>query len=169
MSSNVPASALFSTLPILPADALCMSFQELRDRLALLEAGGELGMTERERWQRAAADDKWTAEELLTAVRWLNVNHEGYVKIAHVHKQIEGQRRTLRRARLYCWQHPAAIEVVSEITGKPMSAEGMKRFWQDYRYEWFNDGIADKVMAKLSDDEWKRWAIENDRNFRGEL
>jgi hypothetical protein len=168
MSSNVPAVPLFSTLPAVPADDLLMSTAEMRDRLALLDAGGDLGVTERERWQRAAADGQWTAEELLAAVLWLNVHHDGYVKIASVHRQIEGQRKTLRLARAFCWQHPVAVEVLSEVLGEPLTAADVECFWKDYRRKWLAD-IADRVMAKLSNAEWKRWAIENDRNFRSEL
>src|ERR1700760_1473287 len=159
MTSNVPSTQLFSTLPTLPVDALLMSIPELRDRLALLEAGGELGVTEQERWKRAAADGRWTAEELLTAVEWLNVHHDGYVKIAHVHKQIEGQRKTLRLARMFCWQHPVAVDVLGAYPGKPVTATDVERFWQDYRADWYREGIIDRVMATRSDAEWKRWAL----------
>lgn len=158
MSPNVPASPLFSTLPVVSVVELLMTPDELRDRLALLEAGGELGAVERERWRRAAVDGKWTAEELLTAVQWLNVNHEGYVKIAHVHKQIESERSWLRTARLCCQYHELAVTVVSEVRGAKMTPEQVLHFNQDYRRDWLAPGgFADRIMAFQSTKSWVAW------------
>lgn len=169
MTSNLPSPQLFSTLPQLPEGALLMSTFELRDRLALLDAGGDFGVTERHRWEHAAAEGKWTADELLAAVEWLNVNHDGFVKIAHVHKRIETLRSRVRLARMFCWQHPNAIAVVSAYLDKPVDAAAVERFWQDYRYEWLNDGVADDIMATQTDAQWIRWAEAESKNFRSEL
>jgi hypothetical protein len=146
-----------------------MDDTELLQRVALLDIGGDFGPVQHTRWMRAAAEGQWTGEELLTAVDWLNLNHTGYVKIAHVHEQIGRQRKTLRLARMFCWQHENAIGVVSEIVGRPVTAKDVEHHWQDHRYEWLHEGIVDRIMATRSEAAWKRWATENARNFHSEL
>jgi hypothetical protein len=168
MKPIVAKSGPFESLPAVTAEPL-MTDGELLERVALLDTGGDFGPVQLTRWTRAATLGQWTSEELLTAVDWLNLNHTGYVKIAHVNEHIEGQRKTLRLARMYCWQHELAIPIVAQLTGWPATAQDVERYWQDYRYEWLNHGIVDRVMASQSDAAWKKWATENMSNFRSEL
>lgn len=171
MTSNLPERQLFSTLPAPDADGLRMSPAELTDRVTLLAQAGTFGTTERIQWQRAAVTGEWTAEELLDAVDWLNVHHNGFVKIAHVHERIKQQRSLLRIARMYCWQHPLALDHLNRShPNLELTERGVMHHWQDYRQEWVQPGgIADQVMAQQSAAEWKRWAAANSKNFRSEL
>jgi hypothetical protein len=153
-------------LPILPPSETFPN-AAIREFLSMLDTGQAFDETQSVRWRYAIEDGQWTVEEAMTAARWLNLNHTGYVKIAHVHSQIEEQRGLYRLARFFCWQHEIGRQVINEHLGREVDFDTAERFWQNYRHEWLN-GIADKVLRQLPPAEWKKWAAENRKNFRAE-
>lgn len=143
---------------------------KIREFLSILDTGQTLDETQAMRWRFAIEDGNWTPEEAVAAARDLNLHHVGYVKIAHVHENIERQRKTWRLARMFCWQHPTAADFLADRYDRPFDAAATERHWQDERWDWLKqDGYADQIMERLPAAEWKRWATANSKNFRSEL
>lgn len=169
MATNVPerpaaGQQLFPTIP--PQEAtLLMTSDELRDRVLLMDVGSTLGPTDIVRWQRAAIEGQWTAEELLAAVDWLNLNQSGYVKIAHVHKRIDDMRRWLKLARTFCYLHDVAALTMTALTGQEWTPDQVERAYDDNRPLW-RETYQDAVMQVLQPRTWRAWAEQNVDLFR---
>ena len=152
-------------LPILP-EREAFPNEDLAILLETLDTGAIIDATAIHRWQLAAEDGQWTPQEAMDAARWLNLNQTGYVKIAHVHKRIEDQRKLLRVARAFCYLHPVAAKVMQTLEQeRPYTLEEVERAFDDYR-PWWRDKYQKAVMEALPDSAWRAWAEENADLFR---
>jgi hypothetical protein len=143
--------------------------EELGRLLNLLDVSEAFDKIVVQRWMLAAEDGEWTPDEVEAAVRWLNLNRTGYIRIAHVHEQVLRQRNLLKLAKMFCWRHPVAKQFVADAFEQTPTPVEMERHWQDNRWEWVKSGgIAERVMAALPDAEWRRWAEKNADSFRSE-
>jgi hypothetical protein len=151
-------------LPILP-EREAFPNEALAALLETLDTGAAVDATAIHRWQLAAEDGQWTPQEAMDAARWLNLNQTGYVKIAHVHKRIEDQRKLLKVARAFCHLHPVAADVMRAMGDRPYTLEEVERTFDDNRPLW-RDRYQDVVMASRTESAWRTWAEENVDLFR---
>jgi len=158
MTASVPNQGPFRTIETVAIDLL-MSQTELLERVSLLDTGGEFGPVQRTRWIMAAADGGWTPVELLAAVRWLNVHHDGFVKIAHVHKRIERERELLHAAEVLCYEHPVVIKALGYDSPQAARDDRSRDIigWKATK------GAA--AWSMLTRAEWIAW-METDRSVR---
>lgn len=150
-------------LPILPQTEAFPN-EAIREFLLLLDTGAPVDDVQAVRWRFAIEDGQWTVSEAMAAARWLNLHHTGYVKIAHVHERILSDRKWLKIARMFCYMHPYAVEVVSDEADTQLTAEKVRRLYEDNPRAWRADYEAE-VMSHLTDTEWVTWARANAKQF----
>jgi hypothetical protein len=144
-----------------------IALEQLGRLIGLLDTGEVFGEIEAQRWAMAADDGEWTAGELEAAVRWLNLNHTGYVKIAHVHKRIVSERQWFKIGRMFCYLHPNAVDVVNAKIGDDRrDAETVRRMYEDSPRGW-RDAFEADVLATLPAAEWASWARKSADSFPG--
>lgn len=139
----------------------------IRELLELLDTGAAVDAAQATRWRYAIEDGQWTPAEAMAAARWLNLNHTGYIKIAHVHEHITAQRQWLKGARVLCYRSDAAIDVMHE-TGRyeGLDQEQVVRIYQDDPRGWRAE-FEDAVMQRWDTRTWVEWIKDNSARFGG--
>jgi hypothetical protein len=132
---------------------------QVAEQVAMLDTAEAFDAVAMHRWVTAAADGQWTAEEFESAVRWLNLNHAGYTKIAHVHKRILRERELLRAAKALSYEHPDVIKALGYDS--PRAAEDA----HNRDIIGWNQDQGERAWPMLTRAEWIAW-MERDRDDR---